>query len=381
MSADDPTDPPTGGSPPTEDGPRAEGDAGSAAADASAASAPAEGQAHRPRRRRRRRRGPPRPATADTANAADGSTNVEGAAPGDPGAGGPTVETAPVRPTSENTLHLRTRPPRRRRRPSLTKPASEAPTTTPTEGGEADASAPAEGADAAVAAVPAAPGPRLGPDGQPLRRRRRRRRPPQFGAAADTAAGAQASTDDKPAEAAPADQPRRPPRHRRRRPLGDRPADRSASEGQEAGRHEGRPERGRRFGERGPREGDRRRDGPSGRRDRRDGRDGRGRGRDERPKQIERKLYSIDSIVDRGFEDVEEEAGTRRVHWTIVKRTVADQITRKPMSQNYVLQREGGDDSEFPSLGAARDAVNKKIIHPEKLTLSKAEHAAQKSGR
>ncbi|HVH79739.1 MAG TPA: hypothetical protein VM782_10140 [Stellaceae bacterium] len=69
------------------------------------------------------------------------------------------------------------------------------------------------------------------------------------------------------------------------------------------------------------------------------------------------------------------------MHWTIVKRTVADQITRKPMSQNYVLQREGGDDSEFPSLGAARDAVNKKIIHPEKLTLSKAEHAAQKSGR
>jgi hypothetical protein len=84
-------------------------------------------------------------------------------------------------------------------------------------------------------------------------------------------------------------------------------------------------------------------------------------------------------VVDRGFEDVEEEeeAGTRRVHWTIVKRTVADQVSRKPMSQSYVLQRDGAD-SEFPTLGAARDAVNKKIVHPEKLTLSKAEHAAAK---
>lgn len=50
------------------------------------------------------------------------------------------------------------------------------------------------------------------------------------------------------------------------------------------------------------------------------------------------------------------------------------------MSQNYVLQRDGVD-SEFPNLGAARNAVNKTIVHPEKLTLSKAEHAAQKSGR
>jgi hypothetical protein len=84
-------------------------------------------------------------------------------------------------------------------------------------------------------------------------------------------------------------------------------------------------------------------------------------------------------VVDRGFEDVEEEGGeARRVHWTIVKRTVADQISRKPTSQSYVVQRDGVD-SEFPSLGAARDTVNKKIVHPEKLTLSKAEHAAQKS--
>ena len=50
---------------------------------------------------------------------------------------------------------------------------------------------------------------------------------------------------------------------------------------------------------------------------------------------------------------------------------------RKPVSQNYVLQREGND-SEFPTLGAARDTVKKKIVHPEKLTLSKAEHVAAK---
>jgi hypothetical protein len=42
-----------------------------------------------------------------------------------------------------------------------------------------------------------------------------------------------------------------------------------------------------------------------------------------------------------------------------------------------VLQRDGVD-GEFPSLGAARDAVNKTIVHPEKLTRSKAEHAAER---
>jgi hypothetical protein len=82
-------------------------------------------------------------------------------------------------------------------------------------------------------------------------------------------------------------------------------------------------------------------------------------------------------VVDRGFEDVEEEAGTRRVHWTIVKRTTADQVSRKPVSAVYVLQRDGAD-SEFPNLGTARSAVNKTIDHPEKLTRSKAEIAAEK---
>jgi hypothetical protein len=85
-------------------------------------------------------------------------------------------------------------------------------------------------------------------------------------------------------------------------------------------------------------------------------------------------------VVDRGFEDVADEADesvTRRVHWTIIKRTVADQKSGKAMTSVYVLKREAAE-SEFPNLGAARMAVNKTIVHPEKLTLSKAEHAAAK---
>jgi hypothetical protein len=106
-----------------------------------------------------------------------------------------------------------------------------------------------------------------------------------------------------------------------------------------------------------------------------------GRGRAAPPRRLERTLYSFDSVVDRGFDDVEEEeAGTRRVHWTIIKRTTADQLSRKPVSFLYVLQRDGVD-SEFPNLGAARNEVNKTIVHPEKLTRSKAEYAAEKTGK
>jgi hypothetical protein len=106
-----------------------------------------------------------------------------------------------------------------------------------------------------------------------------------------------------------------------------------------------------------------------------------GRGREAAPKKPEQKLYALESIVDRGFEDVTDEADentARRVHWAIVKRTVADQKSGKPMSAVYVLQREGVE-AQFPNLGAARAAVNKTIIHPEKLTVSKAEHAAERA--
>jgi hypothetical protein len=91
----------------------------------------------------------------------------------------------------------------------------------------------------------------------------------------------------------------------------------------------------------------------------------------------EPRLYALEAVVDRGFEDVPDETdgATRRVHWTITKRTVADQQSGKPMTTAYVLKRDGAD-TEFPSLGAARMAAHKTIVHPEKLTLSKAEHVA-----
>ena len=105
----------------------------------------------------------------------------------------------------------------------------------------------------------------------------------------------------------------------------------------------------------------------------------RGRNRDAPRKRPEQRLYALEAVVDRGFEDLvdaAEDTLTRRVHWTITKRTVADQESGKPISATYVLKRDGVD-TEFPGLGAARAAVNKTIVHPEKLTLSKAEHAAE----
>jgi CHASE2 domain-containing sensor protein len=84
-------------------------------------------------------------------------------------------------------------------------------------------------------------------------------------------------------------------------------------------------------------------------------------------------------VVDQGFEDVpaEEEGAMRRSYWTIQKRTVADKRTGRSMSAIYVLERDGVE-SEFPSLGAARAAVNKTITHPERLTRPKAEYARTK---
>ncbi len=104
---------------------------------------------------------------------------------------------------------------------------------------------------------------------------------------------------------------------------------------------------------------------------------GGGRGRDERPHKPEPKLYTTEAVVDRGFEDVpnpDNESETLRVHWTIVKRTVADQRTTKPVSMLYILKR-GESEAEFANLALARAAVNKTIVHPEKLTLSKEQHA------
>jgi hypothetical protein len=239
-------------------------------------------------------------------------------------------------------------PRRRRRRPRY--PISERPSG---ENGEAAGAAAAAPGSAETPTRPLGTRP-------PRTRNRRRRRPPVAAsgtpAAGDNASGAQATgaaRSERPAQGRDRDQRARGPRS-------------------DGGPGAGPRDRGRRDDNR---RGDQRGD-PRGR-----GRGGPpGRDRGGPGKKIERKLYSFDSVVDRGFEDVEEEAETRRVHWTILKRTTADQISRKPVSAVYVVQRDGND-SEFPNLGAARSAVNKTIVHPEKLTRSKEEYAAEKSGK
>jgi hypothetical protein len=262
--------------------------------------------------------------------------------------------------------------------------------------------------------------PAVSPDSAgPRRRRRRRRGPPREPGAAEAVAGAAAEAAD-PASgssldiASASDGEPRPdqlhgqPRHRRRRRPPPPPPESSAAEidrvadgvaarssragapQYRSGPYRGPQNRGarnprngdERSPERGParddrRSADRRAGGkrPPARGDRRQGRD-----RDAPSKRPQPRLYALEAIVDRGFEDVVDAAEdnlTRRVHWTIVKRTVADQESGKPISAVYVLKREGLD-TEFPGLGAARAAANKTIVHPEKLTLSKAEHAAAK---
>jgi hypothetical protein len=300
---------------------------------------------------------------------------------------------------------------RRRRRPPRTADPAES-TAAPQDPAEQSAIA----GDVPLSGdLPATPP----PEGQPRRRRRRRRGPRRDAGSAEVAAGGAAQSaerapesssnvaqgsDGEPREGQPHEQPRR----RRRRLRPPRPAEASAAEadkfvagsvpeGTQAGppRPRSAPSRGsqsrgarnRRSGderppERGPAGRDRgasdrpaRGRGAPGRNDRRQGRD-----RDAPSKRPEPRLYALESVVDRGFEDVIDAAEdnlTRRVHWTIIKRTVADQESGKPISAVYVLQREGVD-TEFPGLGAARAAANKTIVHPEKLTLSKAEHAAAK---
>ncbi len=204
--------------------------------------------------------------------------------------------------------------------------------------------------------------------GQPSARRRRRRfsRP---------AAGTPIS------EHQPADEngPRGAPRNRVGRDR-EFPGRSSRDLGDREGRRLGQAEQGARrpHESSSPRAGNRER-ASSGRQERQKGGPGpRERGRRNAPqKRSEPRLYALESVVDRGFEDVPDETdgAIRRVHWTITKRTVADQQSGKPMTTAYVLKRDGVD-AEFPSLGTARMAANKTIVHPEKLTLSKAEHAA-----
>ena len=257
------------------------------------------------------------------------------------------------------------------------------------------------------------------PEGEPRRRRRRRRGQRRDAGSAEVAAGGETQAAESAPESSPnatqandseprqGQRPEQPHRRRRRRrpprPAEASPAEAdkivtaSAAEGTPTGapQYRSAPYRGsRNRGVRNRPGGDERSSerGPVGDNRRSQDRRARGKGapsrnnrrpereRDGPRKKPEQRLYALEAVVDRGFEDVVDAAAdnlTRRVHWTIIKRTVADQESGKPVSATYVLQRDGVD-TEFPGLGAARAAANKTIVHPEKLTLSKAEHAAAK---
>ena len=357
------------------------------AAAGGAASQTGEGMPH-PRRRRRRRRRPAQAATAP--GAGTGSDAVAGEAPLGDGEATPETAEAPGEAAGTETavehggeapaeagsqegaaaerpvLRLRNR--RRRRRPPVLGLLP----------GHSDPVPAGEGAPPAIAAIRAALAPGQRSFSVP---RRQRRHAPLSGEPVPAASG-DAAPRAAEAGAEPGGAPARPRRRRRRGPTDAAAPGQVAGAGEAAvqGENSGRDRRrgGLRQGEAeggGQRDRNQRDRGP---RDRGRDRGDRG-GRGALPRRVvEQKLYSVDAIVDRGFEDIEEEEGeTRRVHWTIVKRTTADQISRKPVATVYVLQREGAD-TEFPTLGTARSAVNKTIVHPEKLTPSKAERAIAK---
>jgi hypothetical protein len=259
-----------------------------------------------------------------------------------------------------------------------TEPANEAPPgqqpDAPTSG---DPGAPADPSSPAPNAEAQSDGPRR------RRRRRRRKGPRPEGAAAappqggdpPSAAGAPGPNETLSRETAPrgnnpAQVPRqrvpgdRGPRERRphdARPREERPREATPPEA----RSPGRGPHGKDGRERGPR-------GPKNQ--------PYGKNRNSFERKPEPKPYSFESVVDRGFEDVTDEANDgaqRRVPWAIVKRTVADQKSTRQNSAVYVLRRDSVD-TEFATLSAARAAVNKTISHPEKLTRSKTEYAAAK---
>jgi hypothetical protein len=234
----------------------------------------------------------------------------------------------------------------------------------------------------AITTEQAAPTPATGNAPRKRRRRRHRRRQPE-GAGLPTAtpgptsgtpgAGVQSSAATERKEP----QPRQAHRDRESR---DRPARADRSRDRENRSNQSRD----------PRVGE---DRDAGVRDARRPRDKRGAGgpkdrhpqrnRDVSRKKPEPELYRLESIVDRGIEDVADpatEGATRHVDWAILKRTTADQRTTRAISVIYVLRRDGID-TEFAHLSAARAAVNKTITHPEKLTPSKADHAAGRSGK
>ncbi len=337
----------------------------------------AAGDAPHKRRRRRRRKGPrPEGAPGEAAASGEGDASAH-------------IET-------ENTLHLpegaATVPseggevaaagegPKRKRRRRRRKPRPEgAAVPLLDENGQPIVTVSGEGATDAegAPAVPRAPRP---PGSRPPRRRRLR----QDGETAASAGTGETAPRQvmgpflprahRPrGEGAPEGQ--RPPRERK--PRGDRPPRDRAAAGDRPPRERGPGDRGpsdRGPNDRGPRDRDRRPGGGGGKFGKGGGR---GDARNDRPPQ---KLYTMESVVDRGFDEVpdaENEGVTKRSDWSIVKRTVADQRAAKAVSAMYVLKREGGD-TEFGNLAAARAAVNKTIVHPEKLTKAKGDYGSTK---
>jgi hypothetical protein len=346
----------------------------------------ADGEPYPPRRRRRRRRPPPATASQETAGADEtapaaipsvGDTDQDTRVDAQGDTQGDTHGDAQAPKPPRHRRHGRRGPPREMAQQS---PASgDGPVD---ESGQPDPTTVAPGEDATQAQ------PAPGVAGEPPRPRHRRRRPARrpglmeqtdssgqspsgSGAITDGKSQSQRGTVGRPWPGRPRNRRPRDPAARAGEPQGHgprQPRERAAGVGDAVGRGPVRRDQG---------------TDARGRRDRRLSGRTPGRGRESPPRKPEQKLYALESVVDRGFEDVtddSDEAGTRRVHWTIIKRTVADQKSGKAMSASYVLQREGVE-AEFPNLGAARAAVNKTIVHPEKLTLSKAEHVAAKGSR
>jgi hypothetical protein len=341
----------------------------------------ADGEPHQPRRRRRRRRRP-----SATAVSQETST-VHQTTPEEPPPAGDTVQDTQVDTQAITVGDAQVPKPRRHRR-RRRGPPREMPQQSPvSDDFRVDESGP-PGSTTVTSSEGSTQAPSTpGVAGEPPRPRRRRRRPARRPGLTDQAdASAQnPSGPEAVAEGASPSEPRGVGRPWPGRSRNRRPRDPAAREGEPRGRGPRQPREpavGPRDAARAP---DRRDQGPDarGRRDRRSSGRPPGRGREAPPRKPEQKLYALESVVDRGFEDVADDAdggGDRRVHWTIIKRTVADQKSGKAMSASYVLQREGVE-AEFPNLGAARAAVNKTIVHPEKLTLSKAEHVAAKGSR
>ncbi len=359
-------------------------------ADAPAGANPAgpsvqDGDTQQHRRRRRRRRRPP-PAAASPGAALGHQTIPEETTPA-----GDTIPDTNADAQGDTAGDAQAPRPRRHRRRRRGPPREMSPQSLVSADVAANESGPPEPTTVGPVEDSTQAQPAPGMAGELSRPRRRRRRPPRRPGLTDqtVAAGQSPSGPEAITAGASQSEPGTARRPWPGRPRNRRPPDRAAPDGDPRRRGPRQPrEREARPGDAGPRQPDRRDQGSDtrGRRDRRSSGRPPGRGREAPLRKPEQKLYSLESVVDRGFEDVTEDAneggegGTRRVHWTIIKRTVADQKSGKPMSASYVLQREGLE-AEFPNLGAARAAVNKTIVHPEKLTLSKAEHVAAKGSR